>query len=49
MKRLWRHAGADADDILFLVFNLDDYSATGILGDDAVVDQVAAAGTARPN
>jgi hypothetical protein len=46
MKPLWRHAGADADDVLFLVFNLDDYSAIGILGDDAVVDQVASAGIA---
>ena len=34
--------GADTDDTLVIVFNVVDYTATGIVGDDDVVAQVAA-------
>ena len=39
--------GGDVDDTLVIIFNLCDYTATGIVGEDDVVAQITS-GTAVP-
>jgi len=40
IRRLLFAVGGDVDDTLVIIFNLCDYTATGIVGDDDVVAQI---------